>query len=404
MNQLRTAQATANRVLIAGGGIGGLACALACARAGSEVAVFERSAYPSELGAGIQLGPNVMRVLQAWGLEDALRETVVFPERLQIRDAATGAALGVLRLGSHMLTRYGAPYGLVHRADLHQLLQRALAQERGTDVRFSHQVSDFTCTSQGVSVGFEDGARVVGDVLVGADGGWSTVRQHLLADSQPLPTGQLAYRALVRQSQLPAAMRTQQVTVWLGAGLHVVHYPVRCGEWLNVVAIVEGVPVADLSAWDHGANASDLHWRLHGQCVALRDLIAAIADWRLWCLSVRAPMRGAHEQARGRVALLGDAAHPMLPYLAQGAAMAIEDAQVLAEAISMGPSGALIEQRLLSYAAKRWHRNARVQRRALRNAQIFHASGALAWGRDLAMRVAGERLLDMPWLYGHRAQ
>lgn len=403
MHQLANTLTSVNRVLIAGGGIGGLACALACARAGHEVAVFERSASPSEYGAGIQLGPNVMRVLQAWGLEAALRETVVFPERLQVKSAASGASLGELRLGADMRARYGAPYALVHRADLHQLLQQALVQDHGLAVRFGHQITDFQATAQGLSLGFNDASRMEGAFLVGADGAWSTVRRQLLGDGHPLATGQLAYRALLKQSELPVAMRSQQVSVWLGAGLHVVHYPVRQGEWLNVVVIVQGAPVGDLSAWDHGANASDLQSRLFGQCAALRDLIAAISHWRLWSLSAREPMSGAHVHAIGRVALLGDAAHPMLPYLAQGAAMAIEDAQALAEAIRFRQFDTEPEQQLQNYAAMRWQRNARVQRRALRNAHIFHANGPLAWGRDLAMRVVGERLLDMPWLYGHGA-
>ena len=176
--------------------------------------------------------------------------------------------------------------------------------------------------------------------------------------------------------------------------MHVVQYPVRGGEWLNVVVIVEGFAKDDVNDWDHSADTAQLRRHLAGACSHLQDVVQAIDSWRLWSLRVRPPMRGPHEQAQGRVALLGDAAHPMLPYLAQGAGMAIEDAFELSRALaSAGPAG------LNQYAARRWQRNARVQGRALRNGRIFHASGALRWGRDAAMKLLGESLLDLPWLY-----
>ncbi|MDB5928927.1 MAG: monooxygenase, FAD-binding protein, partial [Polaromonas sp.] len=250
--------------------------------------------------------------------------------------------------------------------------------------------------------------NVEGDVLIGADGLWSRVRQLMLGDRPPRATGHLAYRAMVRQASLPEALRSQQVTAWLGPRLHVVQYPVRGGEWLNVVFIVQGKIVDDLQNWDHGANGLELQGALQGTAAPLRELIEAVTQggsraspaWRLWALCDRPPLSGAHQQARGRVALLGDAAHPMRPYLAQGAGMAIEDAAELGSALAQALDPALDVPTLLQrYALNRWQRNARVQARSERNGRIFHAEGLLRWGRDLSMRLLGDKVLDVPWLY-----
>jgi salicylate hydroxylase len=234
---------------------------------------------------------------------------------------------------------------------------------------------------------------------VGADGLWSAVRTQLLHDAPPRASGHVAYRALVLQTDLPAHLRSANVTLWLAPKLHMVHYPVRGGDWLNLVVVVEGESLGHPQSWDHPAQAAVLQEALVRAQVgsAVQDIVWAVQDWRLWPLHARLPMRGAHELAQGRVALLGDAAHPMLPYLAQGAGMAIEDAAALAEALSLHPGAA--PQALQHYAKQRWQRNARVQARAWRNGRIFHASGPLAWGRDLALRWLGQRLLEVPWLY-----
>ena len=393
-------------VLIAGGGMGGLSAALACARAGAQVSLFERSAEFSEVGAGIQLGPNAMRVLHGWGLQEALAQVVAFPEQLQVRNAVSGAVLGSLRLGESARQRYGAPYATIHRADLHTLLVQALQHHSTVQLHLHSIATGVAQSDTGVLLQFSGEQSVSGDVLVAADGGWSALRQHLLGDGTPVPTGHLAYRAMLQQSELPAALRSQQVTAWLGPKLHVVQYPVRGGAWLNVVAIVHGQPQGDMSHWDHSANAADLQRAMARTCAPLKDLVHAIGHWRLWPLSIRPPMTGAHQQAVGRVALLGDAAHPMVPYLAQGAAMAIEDAATLAQVLSAGGlfqtgdvAQADVAAMLRNYASQRWQRNAQVQARAIRNGKIFHAEGLLRLARDMAMRVAGEALLDQPWLY-----
>lgn len=399
------------KVLIAGGGIGGLSAALACARAGAEVALFERSDEFSEFGAGIQLGPNVVKILNGWGLQDALHEVVACPDRLQVRSAITGSELGVLRLGEEIARRYGAPYFTIHRADLHRLLLAALQQQGGAALSLGSSVVSFEQTDTDIALQLAHDEVARGDLLVGADGAWSAIRQQLLNDGTPQPTGHLAYRALISQARLPEHLRSTQVTAWLGPKMHVVQYPVRSGEWLNVVAIVHGQVQGDMSCWDHSGNAAELQKRLSATCKPLNDLIQAVPSWRLWALSIRPPMRSAQEQAQGRVALLGDAAHPMVPYLAQGAGMAIEDAAVLARMLERGgffaeasadgsvDPGHGVPGLLRRYAQQRWQRNARVQARALRNGTIFHAGGLMGFGRNVAMKVLGEGLLDMPWLY-----
>ncbi len=389
------------KVLIAGGGIGGLSAALACGRAGASVALFERSAEFSEFGAGIQLSPNVVKILYGWGLQQALAEVAAFPDRLQVRSASSGAELGMLRLGEAMVERYGSPYLTIHRADLHQLLLAALQQQGGVSLQLNSTVLSFEETDRDVVLKLAHDQTGCGDLLVGADGGWSGIRQQLLADGPPQPTGHLAYRALISQARLPVHLRSSQVTAWLGPLMHVVQYPVRGGEWLNVVAIVHGQVQGDMSHWDHSGNAAELQQRLQACCKPLRDLVQAVPDWRLWALSIRPPMRSGREQAGGRVALLGDAAHPMVPYLAQGAGMAIEDAAVLARVLEgAGPDAhARVPGLLRQYAQQRWQRNARVQATAIRNGKIFHASGLMAFGRNAAMKIRGEGLMDQPWLY-----
>lgn len=391
------AEAGLKQVVVTGGGIGGLAAALACARQGVPVQLLERAAQLSEVGAGIQIGPNVTRILQAWGLGGALAQVAAFPQRLQARDAQTGQVLGSLRLGERAQALYGAPYATIHRADLQAMLHTAV-QAASVDVRLGRAVQGWRETADGLQVNTADGPSVQADALIGADGVWSVVRQQLLGDGPARFTGHLAYRALVAQADLPAHLRTDEVTVWMGPRLHVVHYPVRGGQWLNLIAIVHGDKPAQADAWDATGHAQALMQAMGAVGKELHERLAAVPAWRQWALHDRAPMAGAHEMAQGRVALLGDAAHPMRPYLAQGAGMAIEDAQVLAQCLAQG-SGSVLA-RLQAYAEQRWARNARVQARAIRNGRIFHAQGLVALGRNLSMRLMGERLMDVPWLYG----
>lgn len=382
------------QLLVAGGGIGGLAAALACARAGVGVEVHEQAAAFSEVGAGIQLGPNVTRILEAWGLGPRLRDGLAAtPARVRVCSSESGAELARLDLGEAFRRRYGAPYLTVHRADLHALLLQAV-HEAGVATQTASRVAAPEPHADGFE--FEGGLRA--DALVAADGIWSRLREEVVASPPPTPTGHVAYRSVALQASLPAACRTDAVNVWLGARMHVVAYPVRGGEWLNVVALVEGHSQGDVRDWDQAALAGELRRALGRTCAALREVVDAMPSWRLWSLHDRPPLRGPQEMASGRIALLGDAAHPMLPYLAQGAGMAIEDAQALSSALR-GVSAAEVPAALQHYAGQRWQRCARVQATARRNAVIFHASGPLRWSRDIAMRALGERLLDQPWLY-----
>ncbi|MDP4772173.1 MAG: FAD-dependent monooxygenase [Limnohabitans sp.] len=385
------------QVLIAGGGIGGLAAALACTQHGVPVQLIERAAQLSEVGAGIQIGPNVTRILQAWGLGEALAQVAAFPPRLQARDAQTGQVLGTLTLGERAQALYGAPYAAIHRADLQGLLHRA-AQAAGVDMRLGQTVHGWCETADGVQVNTTDGPSVQAGALIGADGVWSAVRQQLLGDAPARFTGHLAYRALVAQADLPAHLRSDQVTVWMGPRLHVVHYPVRSGQWLNLVAIVHGAKPEPTQDWDQVGQTQALMQAMGAVGRDLHERLASVPAWRQWALHDREPLTGLKQMAQGRVALLGDAAHPMRPYLAQGAGMAIEDAHVLAQCLCI--DNATVPEQLQAYAEQRWVRNARVQARAIRNGRIFHAQGAVALGRNLSMRLMGERVMDVPWLYG----
>jgi len=389
-------------ILVAGGGIGGLATALALAGGGHRADVFEQAAAFGDIGAGVQLGPNVTRRLSQLGLENSLAQVAAQPEALVVRSAGSGAEIGRLALGAAMRQRYGAPYLCIHRADLHGLLLEAV-RARGTGALVTGaQIERVELSDELVCVSSSDARAWEGEAVVGADGLWSVVRRRLdvaSADKPPRITGHTAWRALARQDALPPALRRGGVDVWLGPQLHAVAYPVRAGEWLNVVVIAESAPAGNAHDWDQASSLAALQAATGRTGASLQALLEAMPAWRAWTLSDRPPLASAAEMAHERLALVGDAAHPMVPYLAQGAGMAIEDAVALSEALGDGGSDA-VPAAFARYAAARWQRNAQVQAKARRNGQIFHASGPVRLGRDLAMRALGERLLDQPWLYG----
>ena len=389
------------QVLIAGGGIGGLAAAIAAVRADWDVRLFERATQFSEVGAGIQLGPNVVRCLQAWGLQRPLQQVVASPTALRACSALSGQELGRLTLGAEMVHRYGASYATIHRADLHELLLNAVQDLPEVHLNLNQTVTSFAEQDGVVTIRTSANKLIEGDALIGADGVRSAVRAQMLGDGPPRVTGHLAYRAMVHQAQLPKRLRTQDVTAWLGPHLHAIQYPVRRGELQNLVVIVQGPAPADLDHWDHAANLPDLLRHLNGTCAYLQDLVQHVPDaggeWRLWPVADRVPVSSSGQMAQGLVALMGDAAHPMRPYLAQGAGMAIEDAAQLQSALSMHDLD--VNLRLRRYALNRWQRNAKVQERSLRNGRIFHSTGLVSWGRDLSLRALGGRIMDVPWLY-----
>ena len=389
------------RILIAGGGIGGLASALALSRRGHRIEVLEQADAFHEIGAGVQLGPNTTRRLQALGLGVPLAAIAARPTALVVRSAASNAAIAKLPLGETMQERYGAPYFCVHRSDLHSMLVNAVRMRDASDaLNGSACIAEIATGDDFVCLATDDARAWEGDALIGADGLWSVVRKQVVRnDVTPRATGHTAWRALVEMSSLPAALRNvDRVDVWLGPRLHAVAYPVRGGAALNVIVVAESAPAGDVRDWDQTSSLDALKQATGNTGAALQSLLEAMPSWRAWTLFDRAPLTSPGDMADGRIALLGDAAHPMLPYLAQGAGMAIEDALALADALRDGNAGD-VPAAFRRYAEARWQRNARVQSRARRNGDIFHAVGPLRLGRDVAMRTLGARLLDQPWLY-----
>lgn len=382
-----------------------MAAALALAQLGVASQLHEQSPEFTEVGAGIGLGPNAVRRLQTWGVWEALQAKGFVPSQLEVMDAQDGRQLGCLLMAKAFEQRYGAPYLTIHRADLHQVLSDAVNAQGLSALHLGHRLQDTKADASCVKTQWltPDGQAVwhESQAMVGADGISSKVRELAWPSQQLQASGHWAYRTLLPRHVLPAAWRSDAMGLWLGPRLHLVHYPVRGGEWLNVVVLVEATDAAQTPGWDSQRSAAqtteDLNLALQGCCSRLQDLVRMAEHWRAWALFDRPYLQSASDMAKGRVALLGDAAHPMLPYLAQGAGMAIEDADVLAQCWSQ--AGLSVEQRLQAYALGRWQRVARVQRKARRNAHIFHASGALAWARNAAMRVGGASLMDMPWLY-----
>jgi salicylate hydroxylase len=389
-------------MIIVGGGIGGLAAALACGQAGARPQVLERAATFSEVGAGIQMGPNVTRTLHAWGLAEDLQEIGFVPRKLDAKDTQTGQIIGTLRLGQRSLDTYGAPYFTVHRADLHRVFLKKIMSSGQAELRLDSEVQGLQQNADGIQISGTNLPASLTELsksaaMVGADGLWSKTRQFVVPPTAPRVTGLLAYRALVPMQSIPEKLRLQDVNVWVGPRVHAVLYPVKCGEYLNLVVVVQGPPPASLDEWDHAGNKQDLEAAMGPIHADLRNMLAAVPEWRLWPLCDRPPIKGPHEMAKGRIALLGDAAHPMRPFLAQGAGMAIEDAAELAR--SWARADLSVPDRLQIYAQARWARNAQVQQRSIRNGQIFHLQGPLQWSRNVAMKFLGESLMDVPWLY-----
>ncbi|MFM2263052.1 MAG: hypothetical protein RI959_1728 [Pseudomonadota bacterium] len=397
-------------VLVVGGGLAGLAAAWVAARAGYGVELLEQAPVFSEVGAGIQLGPNAVRVLADWGLWPAVQQAAAFPEQLSVRDAHNGRTLGTLPLGARAVNLYGHPYATLHRADLHTVLLNAVQAQGGVRCHLGERLAGWQQLGSGLAqsappaevlLQSDSGKSWRGAALLGCDGVWSRVRQGLLNDGPAGFTGHLAYRGWVPMADLPPSLRAMQVTAWLGPRMHAVHYPVRAGEFMNVVVVVQGEAPSNLADWDHAATATELRRALGPVAADFEHVLQAVAHWRLWPLNDREPMQGPHQHARGNVALLGDAAHPLRPYLAQGAAMALEDAWTLGRVLPRYDAFAATDwpNLLQHWAQLRWQRNAWVQARSRRNGQIFHAQGWSRWGRDLVMSALGERVMDQPYLY-----
>ena len=385
----------AERVLIAGGGIGGLAASIALGRCGIETAVLERSGFTEETGAGIQLGPNATRALRELGVLGAIEPHAFRPEAIWIYDGPSGRRLASVPLGKRAEERYGAPYLTLHRADLHAGLRAAAEKLAAVELRPRFEVAAIEADSGQVVVHGAGGGKAEGASLIGADGLWSTVRSLVMSEASLRFAGATAWRALVPRKGLPSPFDAPVVGLWLGPRSHLVHYPVRGGRDLNVVAVAAGGMGSQ--GWNQSGNAEALLSSFTRWAKDLKSLLERAEGWRSWSLYRLAPLR---RWSAGRVALLGDAAHPVLPFLAQGAALAIEDAITLARCIEICPGDP--STAFLRYEALRRPRAARVQRLSRRFGWIYHVSGPVRLARNLFLQQRNEELAleSFDWLYG----
>jgi salicylate hydroxylase len=389
-------------VLIAGAGIGGLTAALAIAQRGFPVAVFEQAERLEEIGAGIQLSPNAARVLIALGLRERLERRAVAPQELRVMSARGARVLARAPLAAGA-AQGDAPYWMIHRGDLQAALLEAVRADAAITLHLGARVDDFVLDGHGVTVSAAGGHR--GCALIAADGLWSRLRARLGHRDEPRFARRVAWRALVAADAVAQDARAPAVTLWFDGDNHLVHYPVRGGDLINVVAIV-GDDWRE-AGWNAPGERAEILAR-YGAATwppAARMVLAAAPQWHKWALYDRLPIGEASADTRatwghGGVTLLGDAAHPMLPYLAQGAAMAIEDAWVLARALAERRDDA--PAALRNYERERHTRTARVQHAAHRTGTVYHLGGGAALLRRLALAaMGGQRLIARyDWIYG----
>jgi 3-hydroxybenzoate 6-monooxygenase len=387
------------QVVIVGGGIGGLAAALALARAGIPSQVIEQAPEFKEIGAGIQLGPNVFWMFDRLGLIEPVSALAVFPNNLIMLDSITGEEVTRIPLGDTFRKKFTHPYALIHRADLHKVLLEACRAAGPIRLDASQKVVAVDETGDAVTVKTESGKSYRGAALIGADGLWSTIRQMLVGDGKPKPAGHITYRAVLPTSEMPEQFRWRDMVLWAGEKVHLVHYPLRTGELFNLVAVFHSNRYEE--GWDSYGDPTELRERFSGTCAPVRTLLNKIESWRMWVLCDRPPIK---EWSRGRVTLLGDAAHPMLQYLAQGAGMSIEDAVCLADQVVAADGDYASAFR--AYQQARYLRTGRVQIMARVYGEFYHASGVAKELRNLMLgsRSAEEAMSGMEWLYGEQKE
>lgn len=385
--------------LVAGGGIGGLATALVLARGGHRVTVLEQSDAFGEIGAGIQLGPNIFKMFEYLGLTQAVDAVAFYPQGLRMNDVLTGEQVVRAPLGDAARAAYGYPYGVIYRADLHAVLLRACEAEAGVGLQTRSKLETFSQTTDGVTAKLVDGRAMEADALIGADGLWSRVRQAVVGDGAPRVSGHIAYRAVLPRAEVPPELWSDDVVLWGGEKTHLVHYPLRRGELFNLVAVFHSNKYDE--GWNTFGDLGELNERFAHACAPVKALLGKINTWKMWVLCDREPVRN---WVDGRVALLGDAAHPMLQYLAQGAGQAIEDAVVLGEAVSKlakprQPS--TMAQALAAYNQARYLRTARVQLTARLFGDIYHASGVTRELRNQLFQSGKESagFVGLKWMY-----
>ena len=398
--------AASRTIFIAGAGIGGLTASLAFAARGFRVVVLEKTERLEEVGAGLQLSPNASRILVGLGLTERLGRRAVTPEAISIMSARAGGEITRLPLGEAASIQADAPYWVLHRADLQAALQGAVNDNPDIELRLGCQFEDLTTHAKGLTVVQRSGNMRRQDLamaLIGADGIWSSVRHHLFPETQPQFSGLIAWRGTLDATQLPREYTAARVQLWMGPHAHLVAYPISGARQINIVAVVPGT-------WNRPG------WSAEGSGLELKDafpssrwpgsarmMISAVDDWRKWALFT---LPEGSEWTKGAVALLGDAVHGMLPFAAQGAGMAIEDAAVLASALSEGPleTTAGVSAALKRYAKLRRSRVAQVQRVARSQGRIYHLSGPMALARDLTIKAIGPRrmLARQNWIYDWR--
>jgi 2-polyprenyl-6-methoxyphenol hydroxylase-like FAD-dependent oxidoreductase len=390
------AGAGARPVLIAGGGIGGLAVALGLAQKGIRSILLEKAAALGEIGAGIQLGPNAFHAFDYLGVGEAARGMAVYVDQLRLMDAMTSEEVCHVDLREAFRARFGNPYAVVHRGDLHGVFLRACRDSDLIELRVSAEVVGYDQDGSSVTARLASGDRVTGSLLIGADGLWSNVRKQVAGDGAPRVSGHTTYRSVIPTEQMPEDLRWNAATLWAGPKCHLVHYPLSGWKVFNLVVTCHNEapePVAGKPVPEDEVMRGFAH--IHERAL---EIIRHGTNWKLWVLCDRDPTE---RWIDGRVALLGDAAHPMLQYFAQGACQAMEDAVCLSHMLGSHPSdhaGALEK-----YRAQRFPRTARVQllSRAI-GEHIYHPSGEHARLRNAIMGAKSQEEWygDLAWLYG----
>ena len=391
------------KVLIAGGGIGGLTAAFCCAHFGHEVLVFEQSAALEAVGAGVQIPPNAMKVFQALGISALIRRQAFEPEAIEARMGETGRTIFTIPLANYAAQRWGADYLHIHRADYIAAIKEGLERVAPRALHLNSRIDDYTQSADVVSVTLNDGRQFSGDILIGADGIKSAIREKMLGPDKPVFTGNVAWRAVVPIDKLASSPPSPTACAWMGRKRHGVTYLLRNGTLANFVGVVERGDWQD-EGWAVRGSKEDLQNDFHNWHPVIAGLIKSAAQDQLfrWALFDRAPLK---TWIDGRAALLGDAAHPMLPFLAQGAAMAVEDSWVIAREISHKGRGAT--QSLAAYQNLRLARTSKVQAGSRANMKTFHRQSRMGQiGTYGPMWLAGKTIPSlvhkrMDWLYGH---
>jgi salicylate hydroxylase len=386
----------AKPVLIAGGGIGGLAAAIGLAQKGIPSIVLEKASRLGEIGAGIQLGPNAFHAFDYLGVGEAARSMAVYIDQLRLMDALTAQEITHIDLGDAFRSRFRNPYAVVHRGDLHGVFLKGCQAHALVELRVNSEVVRYDQDGTSVTAQLASGERVTGSLLIGADGLWSNVRKQVVGDGKPRVSGHTTYRSVIPTEQMPEDLRWNAATLWAGPKCHLVHYPLSGWKVFNIAVTCHNdapEPVAGKPVTEDEVMPGFRH--IHERALSI---IRHGRDWKLWVLCDRDPIE---RWVDGRVTLLGDAAHPMLQYFAQGACMALEDAVCLSHCLAQHAGD--VERALGSYVKQRIVRTAHVQlqSRAL-GEHIYHPSGAHALVRNTLMsaKTSEDYYGHLAWLYG----